>query len=200
MSDTPPGDATGPSTATGYSSHAHAVELDARPEPGTSSTATGGFWHGRSPLIMPGVVGAFSLFLLVGGAMLDAGGAEFPGPRFAPVIVGGVGLVLALALALEVLRKPEPVADSTPGKYRTYSDFVALAWVIGGFLAGALLLPVLGWILAGALLFWCTAHGFGSRRPAFDVLLSLFLSSVVYLIFGTVLGVVLPSGIVGGGF
>lgn len=166
----------------------------------TSATATGGFRHGRSPLIMPAVVGTFSLFLLVGGAMLDASGTGFPGPRFVPVIVGSVGLVLALALALQVLRRPEPVADPTSGKYRTYSDFAALAWVIGGFLAGALLLPVLGWILAGALLFWCTAHGFGSRRPAFDILLSLFLSSIVYLIFGTALGVALPSGILGGGF
>lgn len=177
MSDTPPGGPTG-----------------------TSSTATGGFWHGRSPLVMPTVLGAFSLFLLVGSAMLDAGDAVFPGPRFVPVIAGGVGLVLALALALEVLRRPEPAADPTSGKYRTYSDFVALAWVVGGFLAGVLLLPVLGWILAGALLFWCTAHGFGSRRPGFDILISLFLSSIVYLIFGTALGVTLPSGILGGGF
>lgn len=201
MSDTPPGDGTGTSsTVTGGSWPAHSAEPETRPGLGTSSAATGGFWRGRSPLIMPAVVAAFSLYLLVGGAMLDAGGAEFPGPRFVPVIVGGVGLVLALALALEVLRRPEPVADPTPEKYRTYSDFVALAWVIGGFLAGALLLPVLGWILAGALLFWCTAHGFGSRRPAFDILISLFLSSVVYLIFGTALDVALPSGIVGGGF
>lgn len=177
MSDTPSGDA-----------------------PGASSTVTGGFWNGRSPLIMPAIVGAFSLFLLVGSAMLDAGDAAFPGPRFVPVVVGAIGLALALALAMEVLRRPEPAQDPTPGKYRTYSDFGALAWVVGGFLAGALLLPVLGWILAGALLFWCTAHGFGSRRPAFDILISLFLSSIVYLIFGTALGVSLPSGILGGGF
>ncbi len=160
----------------------------------------GGFWHGRSALVMPAIVGAFSLFLLVGSALLDPGEAEFPGPRFVPVIVGGTGLVLAVLLAAGVLRSPEPVDDPTAGTYRTYSDFAALAWVTGGFLAFALLLPYLGWILAGALVFWCTAHGFGSRRPLFDVLVALFLSSLIYLVFGTALGLNLPSGILGGGF
>lgn len=176
MSDIPPGGPTGP-----------------------EATARGGFWHGRSALVMPAIVGAFSLFLLIGSALLETGGAEFPGPRFVPLIVGGVGLLLAVLLALEVLRTPEPVDDPTPGTYRTYSDFGALAWVVGGFLAFALLLPYLGWILAGALVFWCTAHGFGSKRPLFDILIALFLSSFIYLVFGTALGLNLPSGIVGGG-
>lgn len=183
---------------------------------GVDSTGNGpagkqqSFWHGRSALLMPAILAAFSLFLLIGSGLLDAGGTDFPGPRFFPVILGSVGLLLAVLLALGVLRTPEPVAeaDTAPGTasetpqrtYRTHSDFVALAWVAGGFLAFALLLPWAGWILAGALLFWCTAHGFGSRRPVFDILIALFLSSVVYLIFSTGLGLILPSGILGGGF
>lgn len=159
-----------------------------------------GFWHGRSALVMPAIVGAFSLFLVIGSLMLDQGGAEFPGPRFVPLIIGGSGIVLSVLLALEVLRTPEPVEDPTPGTYRTFSDFGALAWVAGGFLAFALLLPHLGWILAGGLVFWCTARGFGSTRPLFDVLIALFLSSLIYLVFGTALGLNLPSGIVGGGW
>lgn len=167
----------------------------------TRSVPSGtGFWHGRSTLVMPAILAAFSLFLLVGSALLDPGDAEFPGPRFVPLIVGGVGLVLAVLLAIEAIRSPEPVDDPTPGRYRTYSDFGALAWVAGGFLAFALLLPYLGWILAGALVFWCTTRGFGSERPLFDVLVALFLSSFVYLVFGVALGLNLPSGILGGGF
>lgn len=157
------------------------------------------FWEGRSTLLMPAILGGLSLFLLIGSAMLDPGEAEFPGPRFLPVIVGSIGLTLAVLLAAQALRRPEPVDDPAPGRYRTYSDFAALAWVVGGFLAFALLLPHLGWILAGALVFWCTAHGFGSRRPLFDVLVALFLSSLVYLVFDTALGLNLPSGILGGG-
>ena len=169
------------------------------PETPAADEQAHGFWHGRSALLMPGLLAAFSLFLMIGAGLLDAGDTEFPGPRFFPMILGAIGLLLAVLLALGVLRTPEPVAE-TSGRYRTYSDFVALAWVVGGFLAFALLLPWLGWILAGALLFWCAAHGFGSRRPLFDILIALFLSSVVYLIFGTGLGLILPSGILGGGF
>lgn len=172
---------------------------DPTPEP-TPEPGEHGFWHGRSALLMPALLAAFSLFLLIGAALLPAGDTDFPGPRFFPVILGGIGMVLAVLLALGVLRTPEPVTEKSGRSYRTYSDFTALAWVAGGFLAFALLLPWLGWILAGALLFWCAAHGFGSRRPLFDILIALFLSSVVYLIFGSGLGLVLPSGILGGGF
>ncbi|MFC7376403.1 tripartite tricarboxylate transporter TctB family protein [Brachybacterium sp. GCM10030268] len=161
---------------------------------------TRSFWHGRSALLMPAIIAAFSLYLLIGSFLLEAGEAEFPGPRFVPVILGSVGLLLAVLLAIGVLRHPEPAEETSGRRYRTHSDFVALAWVAGGFLAFALLLPWLGWILAGGLLFWCAAHGFGSRRPVFDILVALFLSSLVYLIFATGLGLVLPSGILGGGF
>lgn len=171
---------------------------DERPTP----AAGPGFWHGRSALLMPALLAAFSLFLLIGALLIPAAETEFPGPRFFPVLLGSVGLVLAALLALGVLRTPEPVPETgTSGRdHRTHSDFVALAWVAGGFLAFAVLLPWLGWILAGALVFWCTAHGFGSRRPLFDILIALFLSSLIYLIFGTGLGLNLPSGILGGGF
>ncbi|WP_206516698.1 tripartite tricarboxylate transporter TctB family protein [Brachybacterium saurashtrense] len=159
-----------------------------------------GFWHGRSGLLMPGLLAAFSVFLLVGAALIPAAETDFPGPRFFPVLLGTVGLVLAALLALGVLRTPEPVPETPGRRDRTHSDFVSLAWVVGGFLAFAVLLPWLGWILAGALVFWCTAHGFGSRRPLFDILIALFLSSLIYLVFGTGLGLNLPSGLLGGGF
>lgn len=152
---------------------------------------------GRSGLVMPLLLAAISVFLLVGAATLDAVGTEFPGPRFLPVILAVVGLVLAAILAVGAIRHPEPSVDPTTGAARPRTDLAALAWVGGGFLAFALLLTYLGWILAGALLFWCTSHGFGSRRPGFDVLLGLFLASAVYLIFGTGLGLVLPTGFLG---
>ena len=90
--------------------------------------------------------------------------------------------------------------DHSGRRWRTHSDPAALAWTVGGFFAFSLLLPWLGWILAAALLFWCVARGFGSRRPGFDVILALFMSSAAYLAFDVGLGLNLPSGILGGGF
>ena len=81
-----------------------------------------------------------------------------------------------------------------------HSDFGALAWCFLGFLAFAVLLPWLGWILAGALLFWCVTRAFGAPHPVFDILVALFVSSLAYLGFAVALGLTLPSGILGGGF
>lgn len=156
--------------------------------------------HGLVELVMPAVIAAFSLYLLIGAILLDAGDTEFPGPRFVPAIVGSVGVLLAVVLAIAVLRHPEPRVDPETGEPRGRTDWLAVGWVVGGFLAFAVLLPWLGWILAAALLFWCASRAFGSRSPLLDVLFALFLSSVIYLIFSTGLGLVLPSGILGGGF
>lgn len=69
-----------------------------------------------------------------------------------------------------------------------------------GRAAFAVLLPWLGWILAGALLFWCITRAFGAPHPVFDILVALFVSSLAYLGFAVALGLTLPSGILGGGF
>lgn len=168
--------------------------------PGPRPIGEGTWFAGRAGLAMPAIVAAWSLFLLIGSWRMDTGDADFPGPAFVPGILGAVGLVLAVLQALAVVRTPEHPEDHSGRRWRTHSDPAALAWTAGGFLAFSLLLPWLGWILAGALLFWCVARGFGSRRPGFDVILALFMSSLAYLAFDVGLGLNLPSGILGGGF
>lgn len=87
-------------------------------------------------------------------------------------------------------------ADST---HRTHSDFVSLAWGTGGFLVFALLLEPAGWILAAGILFWSIARSMGSTRPLFDLTVALTFSSLVYIAFAVLLGLNLPSGVLGGG-
>ncbi len=91
-------------------------------------------------------------------------------------------------------------ARKEDARHRTHSDFVSLAWGAGGFAAFALILEFAGWILAAALLFWCVARSMGSRKPLFDLTVALTFSSLVYLAFAVLLGLNLPSGILGGGF
>ena len=83
---------------------------------------------------------------------------------------------------------------------KTPAYLTSVALVVLGLLCASGTWVVLGWILAGALLFWCVARGFGSPRPVFDILVALFMSSLTYLAFSVVLGLTLPSGILGGGF
>lgn len=160
----------------------------------------GTIWAGRSGLIMPVVIAGFSLFLIIGSLAMDGPDAEFPGPEFFPILIGVIGLVLAAVIAVGIIRRPEHVEHADQQTTRFHSDFAALEWTALGFLAFSVLLPWLGWILASGLLFWCVARGFGSRRPVFDLLVSVFMGSVTYLAFDVALGLSLPSGIIGGGF
>lgn len=166
---------------------------------GPKPAGHGTFWEGRSALVMPGVIAAFSLYLLIGVVSMDVE-AEFPGPAFFPTVLAVAGLLLAVLIAWQVIRHPEHAENHSGRSWRFHSDFKSLAWAVGGFLAFALLLPWLGWVLAGALLFWTMAHAFDSKRPLFDILVALFMSSAVYLAFDVGLGLNLPSGILGGGF
>lgn len=158
-----------------------------------------GFLAGRSGLLFPLVLAAASTWIVVGNLrMAVPKGADFPGPTVFPWILAVAGYVVAALLALHYLRHPEPPQELSERTYPTFSDWPALAWCVGGFLAFALLLEPLGWIIAAALLFWCVARGIGSRSALFDASLGLVLSSAIYLAFHTGLGLPLPSGILGG--
>lgn len=157
------------------------------------------FWAGRSGLLFPLLLAAVSTFLTIGNlTMGGADDAEFPGPTFFPWLLAVAGFVIAALLTVQYVRHPEPPEETSGRQYRMFSDWRALAWCFGGFLAFSLLLEPLGWILSAALLFWCVARGIGSTRPIFDVSLALVVSSLIYLAFAVGLGLTLPSGILGG--
>ncbi|WOF23576.1 tripartite tricarboxylate transporter TctB family protein [Microbacterium betulae] len=180
--------------------------------------ASASWWTGRSGLVVPAILAAFSTYLVVGIVTMQVPpGVTSPGPRFFPTLIAVAGYVVAVLLALRYLRTPEPaeparysaldeVSETARAEaeaaarvsYRTFSDWTAVGWAAGGFLAFSLLLMPAGWIVAGALLFWCVARSMGSRRPVVDLVVALMMSSLVYLAFGVVLGLNLPSGILGG--
>lgn len=153
--------------------------------------------RGRGGLLVPLVLGTISTLVLIGILQMELSEEDtFPGPRFFPTILVVAGYLLTVQLTVHYLKHHDPESEQT--EYRTYSDWQAFGWVAGGFLAFAVLLEVLGWILGAGLLFWCVARGFGSRRPGLDVSVALLMSSGTYLIFGTALGLPLPSGVLGG--
>lgn len=177
-----------------------------------------GFWHGRSGLVVALVLAGISTYLLAGILTMNVpDGAASPGPRFFPGIVTAAGYILSVLLAVDTLRHPsapeaptyeydddaEALAraqERAAVSYRTYSDWKSLAIAFAGFLAFALLIEPLGWILAAAILFWAVAQAVGSRRPLFDISVALVLSSLIQLAFGAGLGLNLPAGILGGIF
>jgi putative tricarboxylic transport membrane protein len=66
------------------------------------------------------------------------------------------------------------------------------AWVTGGLIGVALLINVLGFVLAAGLLFACSARGFGSRHPLRDLAIGIALTLPIYWLFNAGLGVALP--------
>ena len=112
------------------------------------------------------------------------------------VIVGKTLAALAITTAFKLDRKTSLTVGASLAQIGEFSFILAAL----GVSLGAIRQETHDLILAAALLFWCVARGFGSRRPGFDVILALFMSSAAYLAFDVGLGLNLPSGILGGGF
>ncbi|MGH3516325.1 MAG: tripartite tricarboxylate transporter TctB family protein [Haloechinothrix sp.] len=117
------------------------------------------------------------------------------GPKAVPVVVGVLLLVIAAALAVDVLRGGKGEAEagedidlSTPPEWRTVLLLGA------AFVANIVLIDFVGFPIAGAILFWGSAYALGSRHPVRDPLVSIALSVLTYLMFVNLLGVALPAG------
>ncbi|MFJ6651339.1 tripartite tricarboxylate transporter TctB family protein [Microbacterium sp. NPDC091313] len=184
----------------------------------SETTAPPSWWTGRAGLLVPAVLFAFAAYLTIGVlTMRVPAGAASPGPQFFPALVAVAGYVVAVLLAVQIIRHPEvPVAATYSAdddvsdaaraeaqaaasvRYRFFSDWRSVAWAAGGFLAFALLLSAVGWILSAALLVWCVARAMGSTKPVLDVVVALTMSSLAYLAFDVLLGLELPSGLLGG--
>lgn len=163
----------------------------------TAVAAPSGTASGRGALIVPAILAVASTLVVIGNLSMNVQSSDKPGPTFFPWVLAIVGYALAVGLALHYVRTPDELAREET-KYRTYTDWTSVGWIIGGLVAFAVLLDVLGWILAAALLFWCVTRAFASKRPLFDISAGLLLSSLVFLVFGVLLDVPLPSGILGG--
>jgi len=66
----------------------------------------GALWR-RKELVMAAILLIVGLVLLIGAQTMHVLGDSAPGPQFVPVIVGVALLVVAVILAIEVLRHPE---------------------------------------------------------------------------------------------
>jgi len=177
-----------------------------------------GFWRRRTGLIVPGLMLVIGLALVVGTVTMRVPDtATSPGPQVFPAIVAALVLVVAVLLAIDVLRRPEAVTveiaqpaapgdvddldlDGEPVERRPTSNHRALLGALGTVVVFIAALTPLGWLLAGAVLFWGIARALGSQRPVFDVFLALAISSIVQLAFSAGLGLNLPPGILEGIF
>ncbi|MEU8527202.1 MULTISPECIES: tripartite tricarboxylate transporter TctB family protein [Streptomyces] len=148
-------------------------------------------------------LGVSLILLLLGGLVLtdaltmsvDIAQRGPVGPKTVPLVVGAGLLVVAVLLAVDVLRGGrgeseggEDVDLSEPSDRRT------VLLLAGVFLGFAVLIGPLGFPVSGALLFWGAAYALGSRHLHRDPLIAAALALVTYVVFNNLLGVPLPGG------
>jgi putative tricarboxylic transport membrane protein len=176
--------------------------VSARPEPSPEESPAAGEEH-RSWFARHSELGVCALLSLLGVLVLtdaltmdvDIARRGPVGPTTMPLVVGAALLVVAVLLAVDVLRGGRGEAEagedidlSEPTDWRT------VLLLAGVFLGAAVLIEPLGFPVAGALLFWGSAYALGSRRTDRDPLMAAVLSVLTYVVFDNLLGVPLPGG------
>ena len=159
-----------------------------------------GFLSGRAELGLACLLVALGAYLLVETTRIVVPeNANSIGPRFFPTVVGVLLCLVGSWLVVDVLRggHGDMEAAEDIDLSRT-SDWRTLALLSVVFLGHAALLEVLGFAVAGALLFFGVGASLGSRRWARDAAISVVLATAVYVLFGRFLGVGLPAGLLEG--
>ncbi|SDQ38861.1 tripartite tricarboxylate transporter TctB family protein [Thermostaphylospora chromogena] len=155
----------------------------------------------RNPeLVLAAVVLGLGAFVIVGTAdVTTASSALGLGPRFFPFLVGGAMIVVGVCYVIDVLRggrgDPEQSEDIDT---RTPADLRTVAIVSAIFLAFAVTVDVLGWIVGSALLFFGLAVTLGARRRIRAAAIAIALAVGTHLLFVKGLGVTLPGGLLTG--
>ncbi|WP_440069118.1 tripartite tricarboxylate transporter TctB family protein [Streptosporangium sp. OZ121] len=163
---------------------------------------TGWSWR-RPELGLAVLVLALGAFVIAGTADVTAAGSALGlGPRFFPALVGGAMLLIGLFYVVDVLRgghgDPEAAEDAEDIDSGARADWRTVALVSVIFLAFAGLLDLLGWVIAGALLFFGLSVTLGAAHRLRAGVIAIVLSTLTYLVFVRGLGVTLPAGLLSG--
>lgn len=155
---------------------------------------------GKAEIGLAGLLLALGVFVLGETSRIEIpANANSIGPRFFPTVVGALLCIVGTWLVVDVLRggHGDMEAAEDIDLART-SDWRTLAVLSAVFLGHVALLNTLGFAIAGSLLFFGVGAALGSRHWARDAAVSIVLATAVYLLFGRVLGVGLPAGLLDG--
>lgn len=166
----------------------------------TAPAPVPGVLAGKAELGLAGLLLALGVFLLVETSRIVVpANANSIGPRFFPTVVGGLLCLVGAWLVVDVLRGGHGDMQAAEDvDLSRSSDWKTLAALSAVFLGHVALLNTLGFAIAGSLLFFGVGATLGSRHWARDLAVSIVLATAVYLLFGRVLGVGLPAGLLDG--
>lgn len=145
------------------------------------------------------VLGIVGLYTVYDATTLNVGFGDPVGPRVFPYAIGGVLVVLAIALAAATSRGDRPHAE--PGEdidLTTRPDWLTVAKLLGFLAFTIATVNLLGWAITGAVLFAGCAWSLGSKTILRDAIVGVVLSVGSWYFFYSVLGVELTAGILDG--
>lgn len=118
------------------------------------------------------------------------------GPKPVPIILGVLLFVVGALYAVDVLRGGHGEDDGASAGVRF--DWKTVAALCGVFIANALLIDWLGWVISGTILFWGSAIVLGSRRYFSALAAGVVLGLATFYGFAIGLGLGLPAGVLQG--
>jgi len=157
--------------------------------------------RGRSELGLAALLGVAGVVVLWDASRLHAtyAQADVVGPRTVPFVVGGLLLVCAVLLAVNVLRGGQGEAEGGEDVDLTSpTEWRVVLPLLGFFIANILLVEQLGWVVSGAILFWGCAWTLGSRSYLRDAVVSAAIALASFYLFYSGLGIQLPAGVLDG--
>ncbi|MDZ7904643.1 MAG: tripartite tricarboxylate transporter TctB family protein [Cypionkella sp.] len=148
--------------------------------------------NGRRPfgaafIIALGLAALGALLIWQGFALPDKSGYAGIGSGAAPKAIGTVLILLALGHVYSGLK-----STALPHPHQNWG---AIGWIVGGLLLQLVLLKPLGFTIASALLFACTARAMGYKKFQVSLPAGLILAFVVYGVFDGLLKLNLPASV-----
>ncbi len=147
----------------------------------------------RLELITAAIFLALSLVIVVSTGDLAYWEEVSPGNRFMPLWVAGAGALLALLLLLEARRRQSPGEVDWPDRTGWFRVVSTLAAIV----VFAVLVDVIGFILATALFIIVLLLGVLRRAVVPSVLTSVITVGLIYGVFISWLSIPLPKGVFG---
>ena len=128
--------------------------------------------------------------------MKKSNAVGFVGPEVFAYIVGGLLLVLSGSQIIAVLRGERGTPEGVEGGVAVSDP----NWKAFGLLATALvlyslLMPILGFPIMGAVLYFMVAKAIGAKHNLRTALIAVFLSLAIFFAFNEGLQLQLPSGL-----
>jgi putative tricarboxylic transport membrane protein len=121
------------------------------------------------------------------------------GPKAVPYTVGGMLMVTAVLLAVDVLRGGHGESEAGEDVDLEHGvDWPRLGLLVLLFLGASLAIPYAGFPLSGTALFWGATVVLGGRRWLWDPVIAAGVSFGSYLVFTHSLGIALPAGVLQG--